>query len=71
MLIKRQLKEFLVEYHVVFAKHCFDAGFNTALKNKLTPEHPLPMYVQGPPAPIHLLDEISTELASLQYFEII
>ena len=50
---KRQLEEFLVEYHDVFAKHRFDIGYNTELKIKLTPEHPLPVYVQGPPAPIH------------------
>ena len=29
------------------------------------------MYVQGPPAPIHLRDEILVELALLQYFNII
>ena len=55
---KRQLEEILVEYHDVFAKHRFDVGYNTELKIKLTPEHPLPVYVQGPPAPIHLRDEI-------------
>ena len=65
---KRQLEEFLVEYHDVFAKHRFDVGYNTELKIKLTPEHPLPVYVQGPPAPIHLRDEILIELALLQYF---
>ena len=65
---KRQLEEFLVEYQDVFAKHRYDVGFNTELKNKLTPEHPLPVYVQGPAAPIHLRDEIFVELALLQYF---
>ena len=68
---KRQLKEFLVEYHDVFAKHRFDVGYNTELKIKLTPEHPLRVYVQGPPAPIQLRDEILVELALLQYFNII
>ena len=38
---KRQLEEFLVKYHDVFAKHRFDVGYNTELKIKLTPEHPL------------------------------
>ena len=65
---KRQLEEFLVEYHDVFAKHRFDVGYNTELKIKLTPEHPLPVYVQGPPSPIQLRDEILVELALLQYF---
>ena len=63
---KRQLEEFLVEYHDVFAKHRFDVGYNTELKIKLTPEHPLPVYVQGPPAPIHLRDEILIQFALSQ-----
>ena len=68
---KRQLEEFLVEYHDVFAKHRFGVGYNTGLKIKLTPEHPHPVYVQGPPAAIHLHDEILIELALLQFFNII
>ena len=68
---KRQLEEFPVEYHEVFAKHRFDVGCNTELKIKLTPEQPLPIFVQGPPAPIHLRDEILIEFALLQYFHII
>ena len=67
---KRQLEEILVEYHDVFAKHRFDVGYNTELKIKLTPEHPLPVYVQNPPAPIHLRDEILVQLAILQYFNV-
>ena len=65
---KRQLEESLVEYHDVFAKHCSDVGYNTELKFKLTPEQPFLVYVQGPPARIHLRDEILVELALLQYF---
>ena len=61
----------MVEYHDVFAKHRFDVGCKTELKIKLTSEHPLPVFVQGPPAPIHLCDEIVAELALLQYFNII
>ena len=68
---KRQLEEFLVEYRDVSAKHRFDVGYNTELKIKLTPEHPVPVFVQGPPAPIHLPDEILVELALLQCFNII
>ena len=33
---KRQLEEFLVQYHDVFAKHRFDVGYDTELKIKLT-----------------------------------
>ena len=68
---KQKLEEFLIEYHDVFAKHRFDVGYNTELKVKLTPSNPLPVYVQGPPAPIHLRDEILIELALLQYYNII
>ena len=68
---KQKLEEFLIEYHDVFAKHRFDVGYNTKLKIKLTPSNPLPVYVQGPPAPIHLRDEILIELALLQYYNII
>ena len=67
---KRQLEDFLVEYHDVFAKHRSDVGYNTELKIKLTPEPTLPVYVQGPPAPIDLR-EILIELAFLQYFNIL
>ena len=65
---KRQLEEFLVKCSDVFVKHRLDVCYNTGLKFKLTPEHPLPVHVQGPPTPIHLRDEISIELALLQFF---
>ena len=68
---KWQLGEFLVEYHDMFARHRFDVGYNTELKIKLTPEHPLPVCVQGPPAPVHLRDEILIQLALLHSFNII
>ena len=66
-----QLAEFLAEYHVVFAKHRFNMGHNTELKIELTLEHPFPVYGQGRPFPIHLRNEILTELALLQYLNII
>ena len=44
---KEMLKEFLVEYHDVFAIHRFDVVYNTELKIKLTPERPLAVYLQG------------------------
>ena len=67
---KSTLEDFLVEYPDVFAKHRFDAGYNTELKIKLTPADQLPVYVQGPPAPIYLRDEILIELALIQFFNI-
>ena len=65
------MEDFVVEYLDVFAKHRFDVVYNTKSKIKLTPAHQLPVYVQGPPAPIHLRDEIMGELALLQYSNII
>ena len=38
---EKQLEGFVVKYHDVFPKHRFDVGYNTELKIKLTPEHPL------------------------------
>ena len=63
---KKQIEEFLVEYHDVFDKHRVGVGNNTELNIKLTPEHPFSVYVQGPPAPIHLRDAFLIELALLQ-----
>ena len=41
------------------------------LKVKLTPVHVLPVYVQSPPTPIHLRDEILVEFALMQYYGIV
>ena len=37
----------------------------------MTPAHDLPVYVQSPPTPIHLRDEIFVELALMQYYGIV
>ena len=51
-----QLEDILAEFNDASAKHRFDVGYSTELKTKLTPEHPLPVYVQSPPVPIILPD---------------
>ena len=61
----------LIEYSDICAKHRFDVGYNTDLKIKLTPEHDLPVYVQGPPTPIQLRDEFHVELALVHYYGLI
>ena len=61
----------MIEYYDIFAKHCFDVGYNTELKVKLTPAHDLPVYVQSAPTPNHLRDEILVELALMQYYGIV
>ena len=70
-LPKGQLEKFVVEYLDVFAKHRFDEVNNTELKIKLTTEHAHPVYVQGPPAPIHLRNGMLIELTLFEYFNII
>ena len=67
----QEMQELLVDYNDIFAKHRFDVGYNTELKVKLTPAHDLPVYVQSPPTPIHLRDEIIVELALMQYYGIV
>ena len=67
----QKMQELLVEYNDIFAKHRFDVSYNTELKVKLTPAHDLPVYVQSPPTPIHLRDEILVELALMQYYGIV
>ena len=68
---KKQLEDFLVQYYDMFAKPWFDEGFNTEHKVKLGPEHRLPVYVQGSPAPIQLCDGTLNELAMLKHSKII
>ena len=67
----QEMQELLVDYNDIFAKHRFDVGYNTELKVKLTPAHDLPVYVQSPPTPIHMGDEILVELALMQYCGIV
>ena len=38
-----KMQELLLEYFDIFAKHRVDDGYKTELKNKLTPEHNLPV----------------------------
>ena len=68
---KEELEILILEYCDIFAKHRFDVGYNTELKIKLTPEHSMPMYVQGPPTPVHLREELQVELALMQYYGLI
>ena len=65
------MQDLLVDYNDIFAKYRFDVGYNTELKVKTTPAQDLPVYVQGPPTPIHLRDEILVELASTQFYGIV
>ncbi len=68
---RSMVEALLVEFSDIFAKHRFDVGYNTEMKIKLTPEHELPLYTQGPPTPIHLRDEMLIELALRHYYGLI
>ena len=68
---KVEVERLLVEYSDIFAIHRFDVGYNTELKNKLTPENDMPVYVRCPITPIHLRDELIVELALMHYFNLV
>ena len=68
---RKQVEQLLVENLDVFAKHRFDVGYNSELQTKLTPSHELPVYLQSLHTPIHLIDELLTELALMHYFGLI
>ena len=72
---KEKLELLLLEYCDIFAKHRLDVGYNIELNIKLTPEHSMPMYFQGPtkqfdktlfPFRFKLTQKISKKLSILQ-----
>ena len=65
------MPEILDENNDNFAKQRIDVGYKIEMKVKLTPEQDLPVYIQSPPKPIHLRDEILFWLALLQYYGIV
>ena len=68
---KQHMKNLLVKYHKIFARHRLDLGKNMDCPVKLTPEHNRPIYSPNPATPIHLRDELIVELAQMQYYDII
>ena len=69
--VKQAVKDIPVEFHHIFARHCFDMGINTECKVQLTPLDNRPAYSQSLPAPINLKDDILVELALLHKHGII
>ena len=51
---KQAVKDILVEYHDIFARHRRDIGMNTDFKVKLTPKDDKAVCSQSLPMPIHL-----------------
>ena len=66
-----QIEELLVEFHDIFARHCFDTGMNEDFKVKLTPKDDSPAYSQSLPTPINLKEDNLVELARLHRYGII
>ena len=65
------IEDLLVEFHDIFARHCFDIGMNEEFTVKLTPKDDSPAYSQSLPTPINLKEDILVELPLLQRYRII
>ena len=68
---RERVKDILVEYNDIFARHRFDIGFNDKFTVKLTPAEGGTAYSQSLPTPVHLKDDITVELAMLHKYGII
>ena len=65
---KQQIDVSLVKILGLFAKRRFDFGYNSKITMKLRPEHDLPVYIQSPPTPTQISENIRVQLALLQNF---
>ena len=68
---REQVKDILVEFNDIFARHRIDIGFNDQFTVKLTPTDERAAYSQSLPTPVHLKDDITVELAMLHKYGII
>ena len=66
-----QIEELHVEFHDIFARHCFDIGMKEDFKVTLTPKDDSPAFSQSLPTPINLKEDILVELALLHQYGII
>ena len=66
-----RIEALLVEFHDIFARHCFEIVMNEDFKVKLTPKGDSPVYSQSLPTPINLKEDILVELALLHRYGII
>ena len=58
-----EVKNLLVEFHDIFARHRFDIGMNEEFTVKLLPKDDSPAYSQSLPTPVKHKDDILVELA--------
>ena len=54
---KQAVEALLVQFHDIFARHCFENGINTEFKVQLTTSDDRPAYSQSLAAPINLEDD--------------
>ena len=68
---KQAVKDILVEYHDIFARHWMDFGMKTEFKVKLPPKADKAVFSQNLPMPIHLKEDLIVELTLMHKYGII
>ena len=68
---KQAVKDLLVEFHDIFARHRFDIGIKAEFNVQLTPLDNRTAYSRSFPSPNNLKDDILVELAQLHKYGII
>ena len=68
---KQAVKDTLVEYHHILARHRMDFGMNTEFKVKVSPKNDRAVYSQNLPRPIHLKEDLIVELTLMHKHGII
>ena len=68
---KQAVKNILVEYHDIFARHRMDIGMNTEFKVRHAPKYDKAVHSQSLPMPIHLKEVLIVELAFMHSYGII
>ena len=68
---KHAVKNILVEYLDIFARHRMDIGMNTEFKVRLTLKDEKAVNSQSLPMPIHLKEDLIVELALMHKYGII
>ena len=64
------IKNLLIEFHDIFARHKLDIGMNETFTVKSTPKDDSPAHSQSLPNPVNLKDDILVELALIHKYGI-
>ena len=62
---KQGVKDILVEYHDIFARHRKDIGMNTQIKVEVTPQHDKAVFSQKLLSPFHLKERLIVQIAQM------